>query len=505
MSVSGLIPSTRYYFAIKAYDDYLNASDLSNSPWSYTGAVDFFAESQTTDFGSHVSGDLSDLHASDDNYLVLEERVLEQGPKSKRHDELIHTWTFTVPEGHTQLTLHVEAYHTFNLNYDDFTFSYSTDGASFTDLLTVDKRSDDDQVQTAALPEGTCGTVYLRAEDTNRDRRANDPNTLYVDWLFLRGIRSSDSNPPVFAGLESAVDAGTGGAIDLSWSNASDLEGSVPIKYKIYQAASPGAQDFGAVTYTTNDDEYTVSGLTNGVDYYFVVRAEDTCGNEETNTVEMSATPSGGTEECAMFVPEIVLTAKPTGRNWKAVANVTLDTDNGCSAGGALVEVSWYLNDALFGASAEVANDSGVARLISAPERAVTGDVFKCVVTSVSKTGILYDPSMNVETEDSVIVNGITMGSDPIAGPVWLAPRSFGSGSFEFQMRLADNVQVAAGIFDVSGRMVKRIAHDAMGPGPVRLIWNGVDESGRRVPSGVYYYVVSAGKLARQGKLVVVQ
>jgi hypothetical protein len=290
---------------------------------------------------------LSDLHASDDSYLVLEERVREQGPKSKRHDELIHTWTFFVPEGHTQLTLHVEAYHSFNLNYDDFTFSYSTDGASFTDLLTVVKRSDDDQVQTAALPEGTCGTVYVKVEDINRDKRADDPNTLYVDWLFFRGIRSSDSNPPVFAGLASAVDAGTGGAIELSWGAASDPEGSVPIKYKIYQAASPGGQNFGNATYTTQGTDYTVTGLTNGVAYYFVVRAEDTCGNEETNTVEMYATPSGGTVECVMFVSEIEVTAKPTGRNWKAVANVTLGTDNGCSAGGALVGVSWYLNDAL--------------------------------------------------------------------------------------------------------------------------------------------------------------
>jgi hypothetical protein len=125
-------------------------------------------------------------------------------------------------------------------------------------------------------------------------------------------------------------------------------------------------------------------------------------------------------------------------------------------------------------------------------------------VTSVSKTGVPYDPSKNVETEDSVIVVDVVMGSDPMAGPEWLAPRSFGSGGFEFQMRLADHVHVAASIFDVSGRMVKRLSHDAMGPGSVRLVWNGVDESGRRVPSGVYYYVVSAGKLARQGKLVVV-
>ena len=39
---------------------------------------------------------------------------------------------------------------------------------------------------------------------------------------------------------------------------------------------------------------YTVSGLTDDQIYYFVVRAEDSLGNEDTNTVEASATPTGG-------------------------------------------------------------------------------------------------------------------------------------------------------------------------------------------------------------------
>jgi hypothetical protein len=505
MTVSGLLPNRGYYFAVKAYDDYQNASELSNSPLSHTGSVDFFAESQATDFGSHISGGLADIEASDNSYLVLEEQVLEDGPKPKRHDELIHTWTFTVPEGTTQPTLHVEAYHTFNLDYDDFAFSCSTDGVGFTDLLTVEKRSDDDQVQTAPLPEGICGTVYVRVVDTNRDQRAYNPNTLFVDCLFIRGIGPPDSNPPAFSGVESALDAGTGGAVDLFWSAASDPEGSEPVSYVVYQATEPGGQDFGNLTQVTLDTQYTATGLTDGVAYYFVVRARDTYGNEDSNTVEMSAAPSGGEPQCAMFVEEIALSVRPTGINWKAVAEVTLDADTGCSGEGAVVGGSWYLNEVFLGTGSAVADVNGVAVILTSPLYADTGDIFKFVVTAVTKDGVLYDPAQNVLTEASIVVHGVTPAADEMAGPAWLAPRTFGAGIFEFSLRLTDHAKVHADIYDASGRLVKRLARESMGPGPVRLVWDSSKEGEGRVPSGVYYYVVKAGADVHRGKLVVVR
>jgi hypothetical protein len=205
-----------------------------------------------------------------------------------------------------------------------------------------------------------------------------------------------------------------------------------------------------------------------------------------------------------MFIAQIDLRVREAGRNWKAIADVTLDTDNGCSAGGALVEGSWYLNAVLFGSSSAVADVNGVATLISPPRKAVTDDVFKIVVTSVSKEGVDYDPSKNIETEDSITVNGVTPLSDTSA-PAWMPPRSFGSGSFAFNMTLSDHVRVSAGIYDASGRLVKRLAHGMMGPGPLRLVWDGSDGGGRRVPSGVYYYMVRAGAEGHQGKLVMVR
>jgi hypothetical protein len=100
-----------------------------------------------------------------------------------------------------------------------------------------------------------------------------------------------DTTPPVFDGLGTAI-AGNGQVL-LLWNAATDT--STPITYSIYQAGTAGGENFGAApTFTTMSETYTVQSLTNGRAYYFVVRATDSIGNQDTNTVEKRVTPLGG-------------------------------------------------------------------------------------------------------------------------------------------------------------------------------------------------------------------
>ena len=100
-----------------------------------------------------------------------------------------------------------------------------------------------------------------------------------------------DTTPPVFDGLGTAI-AGNGQVL-LFWNAATDP--STPITYSIYQAGTAGGENFGAApTFTTMSETYTVQSLTNGRAYYFVVRAKDSIGNQDSNTVEKSVTPLGG-------------------------------------------------------------------------------------------------------------------------------------------------------------------------------------------------------------------
>jgi hypothetical protein len=72
-----------------------------------------------------------------------------------------------------------------------------------------------------------------------------------------------------------------------------------------------------------------------------------------------------------------------------------------------------------------------------------------------------------------------------------------------FEIAHASPVRVA--VFDASGRSVRRLFDGALPPGLHHLAWEGVDDSGRAVSSGVYYLYVRAGALAETRSLVLVK
>ncbi len=98
-----------------------------------------------------------------------------------------------------------------------------------------------------------------------------------------------DVTPPTFGGLVSATDSITDGAVYLSWNPATDP--SYPITYNIYMATTAGGQNFASPNYVTDQTSIEVGGLITDQPYYFVVRAQDSAGNEDANAVERSATP----------------------------------------------------------------------------------------------------------------------------------------------------------------------------------------------------------------------
>ena len=60
-------------------------------------------------------------------------------------------------------------------------------------------------------------------------------------------------------------------------------------------------------------------------------------------------------------------------------------------------------------------------------------------------------------------------------------------------------------IFDVSGRRVRKLLSGESPEGPRSLFWDGRDESGRELASGVYFYRLKAGGQSRTRKLVLLR
>lgn len=203
-TVGGLDPDETYCFAVRAVDDNQNVSGISNSPVCATGTTKLNAAAQATDMGTVVSGFLAALEQSDNDYLILEEAILEEGAKPTRHDELIHTWTFSLPPDATDAALHLEAFHSVTGDGDDFEFFFSEDGVAFTHLATVYETQDEDQAQVIALPGGAVGDVYIRVEDTDREKKHNILNRLYLDQLFIR-FCGAEQAPPVCGSYVQAI------------------------------------------------------------------------------------------------------------------------------------------------------------------------------------------------------------------------------------------------------------------------------------------------------------
>ncbi len=70
----------------------------------------------------------------------------------------------------------------------------------------------------------------------------------------------------------------------------------------------------------------------------------------------------------------------------------------------------------------------------------------------------------------------------------------------EFSVPVAVNVEVK--VYDILGREVTTLINEFVQPGKYRIRWNGLDKSGRDVASGVYFYIMKAGKFVQAKKMM---
>lgn len=87
------------------------------------------------------------------------------------------------------------------------------------------------------------------------------------------------------------------------------------------------------------------------------------------------------------------------------------------------------------------------------------------------------------------MVNVLTGVGDPpgIAFGFRARSRSPASGNVDLELSLPRGGSVDVSLFDVRGRRVTRLAQGRVAAGVHPLRWNGTDERGMRVGSGVYF------------------
>jgi fibronectin type 3 domain-containing protein len=96
-----------------------------------------------------------------------------------------------------------------------------------------------------------------------------------------------DNKMPHFAGINSILSDSA--SLNVSWLAGND--NSQPLQYHIYKSSS-STINFDQIEKTVNGTSTTLTGLENFKQYYLAVRAFDSLGNSDTNTVVLSGIPA---------------------------------------------------------------------------------------------------------------------------------------------------------------------------------------------------------------------
>jgi hypothetical protein len=128
-----------------------------------------------------------------------------------------------------------------------------------------------------------------------------------------------------------------------------------------------------------------------------------------------------------------------------------------------------------------------------------TNPNYPAVGTLVSVTGIvdffnnIRIAPRNASDITTIGITGVGASHPQLALAVYPSPARWANVSFT----LPAAAHVTLGVYDLLGRQVARLANGQFGAGTTTRQWSGVDASGRRVSSGIYFYRLQVGNEVR--------
>ena len=75
--------------------------------------------------------------------------------------------------------------------------------------------------------------------------------------------------------------------------------------------------------------------------------------------------------------------------------------------------------------------------------------------------------------------------------------------TFEYQLPQTTNISIR--IYNVMGNLVREFTDGRQGPGRYRVTWDGKDDSGRRLTSGIYFFRMEAETFSRVRKMTLIR
>jgi len=318
----------------------------------------------------------------------------------------------------------------------------------------------------------------------------------------------------------------TSSSIKLTWTAPGDdgNEGTAS-QYDIrYSASAITEANWETATQCTGEpspspagatENFTVGGLLPNTEYWFALKTAD----EVPNWSGLSNSPSATTLEAApqtMHVSAIDMSFKEAGLNVNAIATVTIVDASGVSVPGAMVSGAW--SGATSDTDSEVTDESGQVALQSDKVRnPASGTTFTFTIddapNGVTKAGWIYDEVANFSYPDPPS-GSITY---PLAAPAKRYATALkhafpnpGNPEIWIPFTLSKTEDVVIKIYNVTGQLVRilNLGQKAAGTYVSKekaAYWNGRNESGEQVSSGIYFYLMETGSFRGTKKMLIIR
>jgi len=126
--------------------------------------------------------------------------------------------------------------------------------------------------------------------------------------------------------------------------------------------------------------------------------------------------------------------------------------------------------------------------------------------TSASTVNLFY--SLNGR-DSSIVIISDTDADDPINPAVSFSlsqnyPNPFNPVTY-ITFSLPKEETAFLGIYNVKGQLVKTLINGIMNSGTHRVQWNGLDDAGKSVSSGIYFYTLQSGNKSITHKMLLLK
>ena len=230
-------------------------------------------------------------------------------------------------------------------------------------------------------PDGSTLKFQLTVTD-NGGLRSTDTCIVNVSWVNIPPV--SDSGP------EQTVDEGT--TVTLDGSKSSDTDDGIALHlWKQVSGIPVTLSDTTAIQSTFTAPQ----GITETESLEFNLTVEDGGGLQSSDSCVVSVIPVIQQQLPALNVSSITITLDKKGRNYKAIADVSVTSDSGNIIEGASVIGNWAVNGKYLNTSSGSTNTEGIATLVSNPIKVKSGDIFSLTISDIIKEGFLFNSINN--------------------------------------------------------------------------------------------------------------